>query len=92
MIKKILFFVLCVSVSTLFAQLPVVNKKEWKQLFNGKDLTGWDVKIRNYELNDNFGSTFRISNGNLKVSYDSYDKFDERFGHIFYKQKDEQLK
>lgn len=87
MIQKFLPFIMCMAVSTLFAQLPVVDKKEWKQLFNGKDLTGWDVKIRNYDLNDNFGSTFRISNGYLKVAYDSYDKFDERFGHIFYKQK-----
>jgi hypothetical protein len=56
-------------------------------MFNGKDLTGWAVKIRGYELNDNFGSTFRISNGNLKVSYDAYDKYNERFGHIFYEKK-----
>lgn len=85
--KNLLLIVLSVTVSSLFAQLPKVNKKEWQQLFNGKDLTGWAVKIRNYELNDNFGSTFRISNGNLKVSYDSYDKFGERFGHIFYEKK-----
>ena len=22
------------------------SKAEWKQLFNGKDLSGWDIKIR----------------------------------------------
>jgi len=57
---------------------------EWIQLFNGKDLSGWTAKIRGYEAGDNFGNTFRVENGVLKVSYDAYDKFDERFGHLFY--------
>jgi len=52
-------------------------------LFNGKDLTGWKVKITGYDLGDNFGNTFRVEDGLLKVAYDEYDKFDGRFGHIF---------
>jgi len=55
------------------------------QLFNGKDLNDWQVKIKGYELGDNFGNTFRIEDGILKVCYDKYDKFDGRFGHLFYK-------
>lgn len=55
----------------------------WKSLFNGKDLTGWKVKIAGYELNENFGDTFRVEDGVLKVCYDEYDKFDGRFGHLF---------
>jgi hypothetical protein len=62
-------------------------KKEWVQLFNGKDLKGWDVKIAGYDLNDNFGNTFRVENGRLKVAYDKYDKFDNKFGHLFYREK-----
>jgi len=57
----------------------------WILLFNGKDLDGWKVKIKGYELGDNYGNTFRVENGVLKVSYDHYSKFDEKFGHIFYK-------
>lgn len=57
----------------------------WISLFNGKNLDGWTVKIRGYEANDNFGNTFRVENGVLKVSYDQYSKFDGKFGHIFYK-------
>ncbi|QDU38668.1 hypothetical protein Mal4_29980 [Maioricimonas rarisocia] len=59
---------------------------KWIQLFNGKNLDDWQIKIRGYELGDNFGDTFRIEDGLLKVRYDAYDNFDARFGHIFYKQ------
>jgi hypothetical protein len=54
-------------------------------LFNGKDLDGWQVKIVGYPLGENFGDTFRVEDGVLKVSYDQYEQFDDRFGHIFYK-------
>lgn len=57
---------------------------EWIQLFNGKDLTGWKVKIKGYELGDNHANTFRVEDGVLKVAYDQYQRFDNKFGHIFY--------
>lgn len=58
---------------------------EWIPLFNGKDLTGWTPKIRGYAAGDNFGNTFRVENGVLKVAYDKYDDFGGKFGHLFYK-------
>ncbi|MCA9103455.1 MAG: DUF1080 domain-containing protein [Planctomycetales bacterium] len=60
------------------------DASEWIQLFNGKDLDGWTVKIRGHEPGDNFADTFRVTDGVLRVDYDGYDRFDERFGHIFY--------
>ena len=60
---------------------------QWIQLFNGRNLDGWTPKITGYPLGENFGNTFRVENGVMKVSYDQYDKFGDRFGHIFYKQK-----
>jgi len=60
---------------------------EWIQLFNGKDLKDWKVKITGYPLEENYGNTFRVENGVLKVSYDQYKNFDNKFGHIFFKQK-----
>jgi len=59
----------------------------WISLFNGKDLTGWTPKIKGYELGNNFGETFRVEDGVMKVSYDQYKQFDRKFGHIFYKDK-----
>lgn len=63
------------------------DRKEWRQIFNGKDLKGWEPKIRGYALNDNFGNTFRVENGVLKVGYEKYDAFNDRFGHIFFNEK-----
>lgn len=60
------------------------EQEDWIQLFNGKDLKGWFVKISGHELNDNFGDTFRVVDGLLKVVYDQYETFERRFGHLFY--------
>lgn len=57
---------------------------QWKPLFNGKDLQGWTAKIRGYELGHNYGDTFRVEDGLLKVRYDKYEKFDRNFGHLFH--------
>jgi hypothetical protein len=57
------------------------------QMFNGKDLKDWTIKIKDHALNENFGNTFRVENGLMKVSYDQYDSFKEQYGHIFYKKK-----
>lgn len=58
--------------------------EDWIQLFNGRDLEGWVPKIRGHAAGDNFGRTFRVENGVLRVSYDAYDQFGDRFGHLFY--------
>ena len=80
-------WILCAALAgTVYAAEPDQTKgKEWIPLFNGKDLEGWKVKITGYELGDNFGNTFRVEDGILKVRYDQYDQFQGRFGHMFYK-------
>ena len=65
-------------------QAEDTSSGEWKQLFNGKDLSGWKVKIRGYRLGENYNDTFRVEDGNIKVSYDKWDTFDAKFGHLFY--------
>lgn len=76
---------------SLFLLLAAVGSSQeasdWQQLFNGRDLAGWTPKITGYPLNENFGNTFRVENGVMKVAYDEYDNFNSRFGHIFYNQK-----
>ncbi|MGB3775452.1 MAG: DUF1080 domain-containing protein, partial [Leeuwenhoekiella sp.] len=59
---------------------------EWQQLFNGKDLKDWKIKIRGFPEGENFGNTFRVVDGNLQINYDQYnDAFKQQYGHIFYK-------
>jgi len=59
----------------------------WINLFNGENLNGWEMKIAGYELNNNYRNTFRVNDGVIKVSYNDYDSFDEKFGHLFYTKK-----
>ena len=61
------------------------SEEEWIELFNGRDLDDWIVKIRRHEPGENFANTFRVENGIMTVAYDQYTDFDEQFGHIFYK-------
>lgn len=69
----------------LLTGIAAQAQKGWINLFNGKDLKDWKVKISKHELNDNFANTFRVEDGLMKVSYDGYTNFDDQFGHIFYK-------
>ncbi len=62
------------------------EKEEWIRLFNGKDLTGWDIKIKGYELNNNYKNLFRVEDGVIKVSYDEFEKFNGEYGHLFYRE------
>ena len=85
-IACILFVSLLAAPST--AQQKTEDKAEqWIQLFNGKNLDGWTPKIKGYPLGENFGNTFRVDDGVLQVGYEAYDAFDNRFGHLFYKQE-----
>lgn len=66
-------------------QAPQAEER-WIQLFNGQDLSGWIPKIRYHALGENYGNTFRVEDGLMKVRYEpeQYQEFGERFGHIFY--------
>jgi hypothetical protein len=61
-------------------------KMDWVQLFDGKDLKGWDIKFKGHALGENFNNTFRVENGLLEVRYDKWQTFAGEFGHLFTKQ------
>src|SRR3954471_16859675 len=62
------------------------SRKEWLQLFNGRDLNDWVIKFARHDLGENLNDTFRVEDGLLEVRYDKWTTFDREFGHIFYKQ------
>ena len=59
--------------------------QEWIQLFNGRDLSNWDIKFMGRPLNENYKNTFRVEEGMLKVRYDQWTGFSGEFGHLFHK-------
>jgi len=77
-----LLFVILVSCATHQKTGP---KNQWVKLFNGKDLNDWIVKIHHHNTGVNFGNTFRVEDGLIKVRYDQYSDFNDQFGHLYYK-------
>lgn len=75
-----LLFVFSCSSSSKFQ-----TNTNWVSLFNGKDINDWVVKIHHHETGENFGNTFRVEDGMIKVRYDQYSDFNEQFGHLYYK-------
>ena len=70
---------------TLVLQLPV-SAQAWMPLHDGRSLENWIPKITGYDAGVNFGDTFRVEDGLIKVRYDKYDgPFNGRFGHLFYR-------
>jgi len=72
----------CMSSSALST---VEREPKAIQLFNGKDLKDWRIKIRLHEYGENYANTFRVEDGLLKVRYDGYNDFNQQYGHIGYK-------
>jgi hypothetical protein len=60
------------------------TSSEWVQLFNGKDMNDWTVKVHHHETGVNFGNTFRVEDGMIKVRYDQYAEFNDQFAHLYY--------
>ncbi len=59
---------------------------EWISLFNGQDLTGWTLKITGNGLGEDPWETIRVEDGLLTVGYENYDGWQDRFGHLFYRE------
>ncbi len=76
--------VLAVTVTDEKKAVKDPDKEEWVELFNGKDLNNWSIKISGFELNNNAFNTFRVEDGMMKMRYDQYEDFNGHFGHIFY--------
>ena len=85
--KNLIYLLVAMATVSCTAVKNDPAKEDWIQLFNGKDLTGWTIKIAGYPVNENYNNTFRVEDGVLKASYDQYKHFDGQYGHLFYKDK-----
>jgi len=84
--RKVIIFAFFLSF-VLKVHAQTKDEQKWESIFNGKDLTGWQIKITGHELNENYKNTFQAKDGKLIVSYDEYESFDDKFGHIFFNEK-----
>lgn len=77
------------ALAAIWLHLPAspaaaADADSWKSLFNGKDLTGWTPKFKGYKLGENYANTFRVEGGALRVVYEDYTEFNDKYGHLFY--------
>ena len=79
------YFTKIISFTLFLLFVGSTDAEEWIQLFNGKDLEGWTIKIRGHDAGINHNDTFSVKNGVIHVSYDKYENFNKTYGHIFYK-------
>lgn len=80
----ILLFLFMLSCKT--APINDPDQEVWLDLFNGVDLSGWDIKIAGHDVNDNYKNTIQVQDSMIRVRYDDYDTFDEKYGHVYYQQ------
>lgn len=84
----LLFVVLwsCQSETSTQSTASTADIEIWQSLFNGKDLTGWTLKVAGEPLGTNYKNTIRVEDSLLRISYDDYENFDEKYGHLYYEQ------
>ncbi len=88
-LKLYVAFIFIILISSYTGCVTAKNnagKQEWIELFNGKDINDWVVKINHHDVGEDPANTFRVEDGIIKVRYDKYDKFNEQFGHLYFKQ------
>ena len=62
-----------IAILLIFAISSCSAQKGWINLFNGKDLKNWTVKIAKHNVGENYANTFKVE-----------DDFNQQYGHIFY--------
>src|SRR5947209_13754114 len=70
--KATLALLIAAATAVQAAEWQSAPAGDWISLFNGKNLDGWVVKLAGHELGDNYGDTFRVENGLIRVIYDKY--------------------
>lgn len=83
MSDKLLIFLFISALAACSQSADNTNSEEWTPLFNNKNLSGWEIKITGQPLNENYKNTFRWEDSMLRVVYNDYDSFDNKFGHIY---------
>lgn len=81
---RVILPLLCL-LSASCAPLAAGGGDGWRAIFDGRTLRGWTPKIVGRELGDDPLRTFFVKDGAIRVSYERYDRFGGRFGHLAYR-------
>ncbi|WP_282122659.1 3-keto-disaccharide hydrolase [Algibacter mikhailovii] len=65
-------------------QINTIDEEAWISLFNKKDLSNWTIKFTGEDLKKNYKETFVVEDSMLRIKYDHYENFDNKFAHIYY--------
>jgi len=82
--KYLIIGILFIAASCNHSSKKEENGTGWIKLFNGKDLSDWTVKVHHHDTGVNFGNTFRVEDGMIKVRYDQYEDYHDQFAHLYY--------
>lgn len=90
--KKTLTFLLALTILSCKESSPGAKTAhtaqpdlQWEVLFDGQSLEGWTPKITGQPAGMDSLNTFKAEDGMIRVTYDNYETFGNRFGHLFYK-------
>jgi len=72
----------CSSSKQLVQDNP--DEENWEQLFNGKNLYGWDIKFAGEDMNVNYKNTFVVANNSIRINYNEYENFNNKYAHLYY--------
>lgn len=80
-VLSIFVFASCSTTKSLNKYADVEN---WERLYNEKNLYGWDLKFAGEELNVNYKNTFLCLDSILRVQYNEYETFEDKYAHLYY--------
>ncbi|HRG81591.1 MAG TPA: DUF1080 domain-containing protein [Chitinophagaceae bacterium] len=75
----------CALISCTSSTREQKSEETWLPIFNSKDLSNWDIKIKGFPVGENYKKTFRVEDSMIRVVYSDYEKFDSHFGHLYNK-------
>jgi len=81
-LKSKYVFVFAASLLIVVSACQQQRDEDRIHLFNGEDLSGWNMKFTGQPVNENYKNTFGVEDSILTVSYDEWDRFDGEFGHL----------
>lgn len=83
-LRSLALLVLSMLVCFGGAKRMLVSEEHWIPLFNGENLEHWVPVFSGEKVGINYRHTFRVEDGLLRVSYQNWNEWNGKFGHLFF--------